>query len=188
MKRIFVALATVAALTAAPAFAQQAATAAGKQAVDARTAADVKALLEQMGLRDMLAASYAEADKMMPDMVRSQFAAVIDLDTSLSAEEKKEAAANLEKALPGLVNAFAGVFKDPALMDEIVAAMVPVYAASFTRDEIKQMAAFYRTPLGRKMLEKSPKLSADLQVVSNRIITPRMAKMTQDLLRGLQQK
>ena len=43
----------------------------------------------------------------------------------------------------------------PALMPKLVAA----YARILTPDEVKQMLAFYETPLGKRMIEVTPALS-----------------------------
>jgi hypothetical protein len=43
-----------------------------------------------------------------------------------------------------------------ARMDELVGQMASVYARNFTPDEMRQLTAFYRSPLGQKLLEKMP--------------------------------
>ena len=47
--------------------------------------------------------------------------------------------------------------KDDALWDRLV----PIYAKHFTHEEIRQMIAFYQTPLGKKTIEVMPQLMAD---------------------------
>ena len=41
-------------------------------------------------------------------------------------------------------------------LSEFVDATAAIYAANLTVDEMKQMTAFYRTPVGQKFLEKMP--------------------------------
>jgi uncharacterized protein len=43
-------------------------------------------------------------------------------------------------------------------VDEIGDQMAGVYARAFTVDEMRQLIAFYQTPVGQKLLEKSPTL------------------------------
>jgi hypothetical protein len=41
--------------------------------------------------------------------------------------------------------------------DEIAKAMALIYATNFTEQELKDLIAFYKTPLGQKFLEQEPK-------------------------------
>jgi hypothetical protein len=45
-----------------------------------------------------------------------------------------------------------------------------VYARHFTAEELREVVAFYRTPTGRKLLERTPQLSAEVTAM----ITPHM--------------
>lgn len=45
------------------------------------------------------------------------------------------------------------------IMPELIDRMVPVYAAAFTRDELKAMVAFYESPVGRSITDKAPGLA-----------------------------
>jgi hypothetical protein len=56
----------------------------------------------------------------------------------------------------------------PALLDnmtarlpEFVAEIVVIYARNFTPEEMRQMTAFYRTPVGQKLLEKLPTVTQE---------------------------
>jgi hypothetical protein len=51
--------------------------------------------------------------------------------------------------------------KVPVLMEQIV----PVYAKHFTSEEIKGLIAFYRTPLGAKMIHETPLIVAETSKV-----------------------
>ncbi len=43
----------------------------------------------------------------------------------------------------------------PSLVEE----MAPIYANNFTNDELRELIAFYDSPIGRKLVEKQPILS-----------------------------
>jgi hypothetical protein len=45
-----------------------------------------------------------------------------------------------------------------------------IYARHFTAEELREVIAFYRTPTGRKLLERTPQLSAEVTAM----ITPHM--------------
>jgi hypothetical protein len=60
--------------------------------------------------------------------------------------------------------------------------MPQVYARYFTADELHQLAAFYKTPLGAKALSQIPKVMADFSAT----MMPRMAAFQQQLQGRLQ--
>jgi uncharacterized protein len=43
-----------------------------------------------------------------------------------------------------------------------------VYARNFTADELRQVTAFYRTPVGQKMLEKLPAITQESMTVGQK--------------------
>lgn len=45
--------------------------------------------------------------------------------------------------------------------DDLIAAVVPVYAKHFSRDEIGDIIAFYETPTGRKLVRLLPEMQND---------------------------
>jgi hypothetical protein len=85
------------------------------------------------------------------------------------------------KAVPGVITAVHNVLTDPAPREEIIAEMVALYARTCTADEIRQLSAFYQTPLGQKMRRTLPQLSAESMKISHRVMVPRIQKMTQQI-------
>jgi hypothetical protein len=49
-------------------------------------------------------------------------------------------------------------------INEMLEAMVPVHAKYFTEAEVKDLILFYESPLGRKLTEVTPKISAESTV------------------------
>ena len=47
-------------------------------------------------------------------------------------------------------------------MPKFIESVVPVYASRFTGPELRQLIAFYRTPVGHRLAEQAPELSADM--------------------------
>ena len=187
MKKLFLAFTAAAAFAGLPAFALAAAPAAPAAAgVDPQATVAVKAMLDAMEVRKAMAATFVEMQKAMPGIIRQQAVGLVQADPSFSPEQKKDAVAKIEKMVPGVAQAVGKIFSDPALMDEMVAEIVPLYARHFTTAEIKQLTAFYATPLGRKMMATMPKLSAESMVISQRIVTPRLGKLMQDVMQDVQ--
>lgn len=150
---------------------------------DAQTAA-VMAVLDAMDVRKTMAASFDEMERNMPAMMRSQ----IRSNPSMSADQKAEALAKFEKALPVLSQRLHQVLADPALLDEITKEMVPSYASAFTVGELKELAVFYRTPLGRKLIVTTPKLVFEGLAAGQKIMTPRLNKLLQETMQGVQKQ
>ena len=180
MKKFVLALSAAAAFAGLP-FAAHA-------AADAQTTAAAQKLLQVMEARKTMVASFAEMEKAMPVMMRSQAASMVQNDASLSAEQKQAAMAKVDKVLPGVAQALNQLFRDPTLVDEMMVEMVPLYANNFTVAEINELTAFYATPVGRKMMTMMPKLSAESVALSQKIVLPRVGKLMQQAMQDIQKQ
>jgi hypothetical protein len=50
-------------------------------------------------------------------------------------------------------------------LPELEESIVAIYGANYTEDEIKQLLAFYRSPIGRKVIAQSPLIEAQAEAV-----------------------
>jgi uncharacterized protein len=66
---------------------------------------------------------------------------------------------------------------------ESMKAAPDIYAQHFTADELHQLLAFYKTPLGDKMLNEMPKVMADY---TTKALVPMMAPMQGEIRDSLQ--
>ena len=148
-------------------------TAAAKTA-DAATIGAVHDLLAAMKYREVMTASFIQLEQGMPATMSAGVAAALEKNTKLTPEQKKKIADKAEKEIPAVAATFGATFRDPKLMDELMAEMVPLYARHFTAEELKQMAAFYRTPAGAKMLFLTPRISHEALQVSQKIVMPKI--------------
>ena len=179
MKKTLTLLATVAVLAAAPAFAQS------TPAADPATVAATRQMLEAMKVRDLMVQSMEQVMQSIPAQMKSMVRAMIQNDPKLDDEQKQQALAKFEQALPKLMEAVQITLNDPGLVDEMIAEMVPLYARTYTTAEIRQLAAFYKSPLGQKMLAATPKLMAESMDISNRVMAPRMQKLMGDIAKSI---
>ncbi|MET3132208.1 hypothetical protein AAKU55_002478 [Oxalobacteraceae bacterium GrIS 1.11] len=179
MKKILCsALTTLALVASAPVLAQAAAPApASVQAIDPATTQAVRDLLAAMKYREMMSAAFEQMSKSLPAMVRQVAVNAVESDPKLSGAKKKDALAMVEKNIPQAVRAAQSIFADPKLVDEMIAEIVPLYARHFTVEEIGQVAVFYRTPVGVKMLASMPEIMNESMLISQKIMMPRVAKM-----------
>ena len=51
---------------------------------------------------------------------------------------------------------------------EMIEATASVYARHFTADEMRQLTAFYRQPVGQKLLEKLPAVTQEALIVGQK--------------------
>ena len=173
MKKLTAVCCTALALLATPAFAQNTPL---DPAVDKAT----RALLDSMGSRKMIKDSFAQMQGAMPQMILDNATAVINGNVRLSAAEKTAAIAEVSKKVPEIAERVQRVFNDPALADEMIEAMVPLYARRFTVAEIEQIAAFYRSPVGAKMLASMPQIMNESMQISQKMMLPRLNKFMQE--------
>jgi len=150
--------------------------------------AAVKALLEAMDVRTMMAASFTEMEKALPAMMRAQVMNEISADPGASEESRAQALARLDRFLPQAAEALNRVMRDPALIDAMLAEIGPLYARHYTVAELKQLTAFYGTPLGRKMLALSPRLGAESMAIGQKVVAPRLQALLADVTQSAQIK
>lgn len=180
MKKIALALCTAfafalpSAQAQTPASAPAPATAPAAAAVDPAAAAAVKELLASMKYREMMQASFAQLQKNMPQIMQQGATAAINGNASLTPEQKKQAIEKAAREIPAAAAAFGNTFNDPKLMDELVAEIIPLYARHFTAAEIGQIAAFYKTPVGQKMLATMPAVMNESMQIGQRVMMPRI--------------
>lgn len=177
-KVIATVVSSLALLCAAPVFAQQA---------DPAASAAAKELFESMNYRAVMLNMMQQMSKNMEPMMRSMLESAINSESSLSAKERKLALSKIDKQMPRINQIMAEFMNDPSLVDEMMAQAVPIYARNFTADEIRQIAAFYRTPVGAKMLAAMPKLASESMQASQKLMIERMQVVMHKLVGVLQE-
>jgi hypothetical protein len=144
---------------------------------DPAVVAATKQMMASMKIRDVMLASMRQVDQQMPAQLRASMSASIDSAPDMTAAQKADAHKKLDAALPTLEAQMHATFNDPSLIDDILAEMVPLYTDTYTLDEIRQLSAFYASPLGQKMLANMPTLMSRSMEISNRVMMPRIQKM-----------
>jgi hypothetical protein len=140
--------------------------------IDPDSAAAVKELLVAMHYRDTMNLMVEQMQKALPAMQLQSETASINANKAFTEEQKSQAIAKAQSNAEQRA-AMLGATFDQALMEELVAELVPLYARNFTAAEIRQMAAFYNTPVGTKMMRVMPQLAGELMQISQRVIMPR---------------
>ena len=172
MKKIVVAACLAVSLAMPSAvFAQSAQSAAP---ADPDSAAAVKELLVAMRYRDTMQQMSDQMMKNMPAIMLQGATAAIKNNKTATDAQKNEAITKMTREIPQAAAAMTALFKDPALMDDLAAEVGPLYARHFTTAEIRQMTAFYKTPVGTKMMALMPQIAGESMQISQKVMMPRI--------------
>jgi hypothetical protein len=173
MKKTFAAVASAIVLTCAPGFSLAAAPMAS---ADPAVVAATKQMFAAMKVREMMTNMLAQMEQQMPAQGHAAAAAAINGNPNLSEQQKAEQMKKAEEAIKTSSAQMHAVFSDPTLVDDMIAEMVPLYAETYTLDEIRQLTAFYASPLGQKMQANMPALMSRSMQISQRVMMPRIQK------------
>ncbi|MEJ8843882.1 DUF2059 domain-containing protein [Lacibacter sp. H375] len=69
--------------------------------------------------------------------------------------------ASYKKQLPAVDTDFWDEFMKEAQAGDLIDMIAPVYAKHFTEAEIKELVAFYKTPIGKKLVDKLPVITQE---------------------------
>ncbi len=64
--------------------------------------------------------------------------------------------------------------------------LADIYLDLFTPEEIRELIAFYRTPLGRKMTEKTPELTLRFAQIRQNIVTKHISELQSELKKAIE--
>ena len=67
----------------------------------------------------------------------------------------------LQQAIPDVPASFWDDFIAEVKPDEITEMIVPIYSSHFTLQELDELIAFYKTPLGRKVIAEMPAVARE---------------------------
>ena len=179
MKKFIASLCAMLALASAPSSAQNSAPA-GAPADPAATKA-VQQLFASMHYRALMLGAMQQMSKSFDGQMRGNAEAAIKNNPKLSDADKAKALADMNTKLDAATRNVNAILDDPALVDEILDATVPIYAHTFTVAEIEQISAFYQSPVGAKMLAMTPQLMSEGMQVGQRIVARRIGPLIQQL-------
>ena len=177
MKKLFTVLIVAMSMLVLPAHAQTAAP------VDPAASAAVRKMLTAMDYQRVMRESMKQMIKTMPSIMESGAKAAIANDARLNDAQRKQALTELETTLPAAFAKLDTMFADPTLVDEMIDAMVPLYARIFTVKEIEQMADFHSSPVGKKALAAMPQLMAEGMKIGERVMIPRINAVMSEVVK-----
>ena len=134
---------------------QETAGRAAPAAIDPAKEADIRALMELVGARDV---AQDAAAKGIEQFRESLVASVPDSERGQQ-----------------FVNSFVSAYQKKFNADDVTNQLAAIYDKHFTDDEIKGLLQFYGAPLGQKYAAEMPKIGAEIQA-ANRAAGTRVAK------------
>lgn len=170
MKTRLAAFASVLAFAVIPAFAQTA------PALDPAAVQATRQMMAAMHAHDTMVQTLKVMEQAMPAQARASMVGALERNTTLTPQQKAEALDRFDKNLPAMMARTHATLDDPSLIDDLMAAMVPVYASTYTVDEIHQLTAFYESPVGQKLMAATPKVMGQVVEICRRVMQERVAK------------
>jgi hypothetical protein len=132
-----------------------------KGSIDAAKEADIRSLMELLGVRDTLQESTAKSSEQFREALLG----------SVPDNERGQA----------FVNAFMDTYQKRFNPDDITSELVAVYDKHFSEEEIKGLLQFYGSPLGQKYAAEMPRVYAEVNA-AGRAVSFRVARdVIQDL-------
>ncbi|HEX6372812.1 MAG TPA: DUF2059 domain-containing protein [Longimicrobium sp.] len=92
---------------------------------------------------------------------------------------------------PELRTAVRQVLDEHFPYEDLEPGMARLYADIYTEAEIRAMTAFYRTPLGQRMIETLPELTAGSQRVAQerlQVVMPELVRRIQEVIQAQEQR
>lgn len=143
---------------------------------DPAVIAATKRMLEVMKVRATMASVVQTVEQQMSGQFRAAMLDSVNRNAALTPQQKADQIKRMDDEIPKQTARLHAIFADPTLADDMVAELVPLYAETYTLDEIRQMTAFYASPVGQKMQASAPTLLARSFEISQRVMMPRIQK------------
>lgn len=156
---------------------------AAPETLDPMAVAAARDLLEAMRFKFTLAADMKSASGGAEAMLHQIVSQKVQNNPALDAAARTRATAALQKTMPEAVEALQGVFTDPQTSEDISKETARIYARTFSVDELVQIAAFYRTPTGQKLLGMSTRIHGESLAFGRQYIARRVDTLVEELMK-----
>lgn len=177
MKQLILFAAVLLAFNITGAQAQQTEIAAGKKAVIAEIIAVTSA--DKKGEETMLAI-FKQMETIYPQMVENTLEKTLQ---GLSQAEKEKVKAEAIKKVTSMNSRFNQRLQQRVNFREYVEqAIYPLYDKFFTENELKELLAFYKTPIGQKLNDISPQMAAEGSRLAQERLMPKIMKVIDELV------
>jgi uncharacterized protein len=145
--------------------------------------AAVRDLFDAMNTRDGLSKAFGQFGQTLPQRIYEAVIQQLEQNQTLTPEQKQSIVQNIRPSFDSAVKEAQGIVTDPKMVQETMDKMVPIYARQFTLQEIKELTAFYRSPVGSKAQTVLPAANAEAFSQENQIFAPRVSGIVDRLMK-----
>lgn len=89
----------------------------------------------------------------------------------------KQLSAEQDRAMRDMPSKLARIMREELSWETLKPLLVPIYVQSFEQDEIDGLIQFYKSPLGRRLIEKQPLIAQRSAVATQQLMTSLMPKL-----------
>jgi hypothetical protein len=168
MKNLIAAAVLSVTCLAQPSFAQSAA------APDRAAVAAAQEMLDSMNYRTMAKGIFGQMRQAMPAMMKQASVADINGNPAFDPARKQAEIAKLDADMAKSSAQLDAVFNDPGVLDAVMQNTATLYARHYSAEELHQIAAFYKSPVGAKMLATMPQMMGESMQMTQEVIMPRI--------------
>ena len=135
------------------------------------------------------AAVAAQAPRPAPEPLVEELLEVMEMDRQIREAIlfSVEAQMQANPALASFGDVFEEFFEKYVTWEAMKPELVKVYAGAFTESEVRDLIAFYRTPVGRKLVEQSGELMRQGGTVGQRLVEAHAAELEAMIQKRAQQ-
>jgi len=138
----------------------------------------IRQLLDITGGRHMYELMQRLLVTQMQQQVQPMITQLINNSSNLSAAEREAEVARLSANVNALTTQFSEALQTEVTYDEMLEHVYyPVYDQYYTESDLRELMAFYQTPIGQKVITVSPQLVQTSLELTNQIFTPRVAEI-----------
>jgi hypothetical protein len=137
------------------------------------TLADAQQVFRVMRFDEMMAKMIEQQKKTMAPMISQSMAAAAQR-MKLTPEEKEQFMAIQQKGIEDMMNSLTG--------PDMKASMAQAYSEIFSKEELDGLSAFYATPTGQALIDKTPEVSTKMQ----QVMLPKMQQSMMQMQQAVQ--
>lgn len=125
-------------------------------AVTPEAHAAIKELIDVMNTKENLAKTFQAMGQTLPPQMAQAMNRQIEASAALTPEQKQKVREGMNQPFENAVKEAQGIVTNPKLVDDTIDKMYAIYAKYYTTPEIRQLVAFYKSPVGAKTLTAMP--------------------------------
>ena len=145
--------------------------------------AAIKELLDVTHARDNLGRAFQAMAQSVPVQMAGAANRQIE-ESPITQDQKQKVREGLNGTFPGVVKDADALITDPKNVDVALEKMIGIYARNFTVEEIRQIVAFYKTPVGVKTLTTMPQVVNETMQAGIATFQPKLAALLDKSVRA----